>query len=906
MTSEKYTYYLDLGNGFEKLDLQENKLQYKFTRDKDDLAKITKSIEGEFTLGQPQFTKIDNLSKYGQTKDIPFRVYENGDSTTGTLIFDGFTNKFNGFDYNEKKVTTKEFNTDTVFQEFLSLFEKEVWIQPGFWNLFDTGVKPIYCNLDYSGKKITDYSITLCEVIKGMFQQYYDTILPPFICTPELFWFNTNIKKFEPEKYRIANLKDINGFGSGNARKLSLKRLFEILRIMHKIYWCNDNGIIKFKTLYDLATTQLDLSEQVKNKNRKLLNYGLNIKSEGITMNDNNSLTPGDNYLYAKNKIVYNGTSNKANEYNISEVCTRYTEEATDYNTDGFFFAYVDPATNKLISVNQEGLSSGYDNCKLSLRSLIMDNYTDGLYIDNENYSFAGNNAVEKPFHLAPFIEVPEITIVLPSIYNFIDSYISEITSDNRKIVLVYEQITDLKTNQTILKGYEFANTKYYKPPIIIQPPPVITDELSLDVNILTVDQAGDTITIHVTSNTHWDLTINGDWIHTSVSTGGNGVTAINVTIDASTIQRFGSLVFYTDEISLTLNVAQSVIIPPVDVITVTPGYIEVERLESTVNLDIVSSGNWSVTQSESWMHFSFNSGTGNSTIVMTIDSTIVDRQGYVTFTCGTQTCRIVVQQHLNLVALDVSPENLGFLYYGESKTFDITTPGAWSIASSQSWCTVDVSSGTGNATINATCGAALVARTAIITITNGSYTKYVNISQDGEPAYINADKNAIQFDKNGGAQTIVITSNTNWSVTPSDSWINCSIVGGSGNGSFTVSVGSTSVARNSTIILSNGTISRTIIVGQSYVPDLPTIAVTPGYNNVPLAGKSINLLVTVQNSSSGWTIDSYPSWVHFSQTTGTGGETIVITVDFAAAPRTTNITFRISGASSTINVNQY
>lgn len=900
----KFSYYINFGSGFERVLILEKKLNLCRRRDKDDLAIIAKVLDGSFILEEPYFTKIDHLCKYGQTNDVPIRIYENGDSDTGLLVYEGYMTKFNDFDYNSKKVTIKEFNTDVNFLEFKSLYDRSTYIFNNYYSVVWENAKPIYCNLSYSGKKITDNSINICTAINHMLQDYYGNALTPFFCDVSDFWFNPANALFDAKKYRIANLRDINRFGSGNASKISLKRFIEILRIMHKIFWYVDLGKIKFKTIYDLDTTHLDLSAELIHKKKKFLNYGLNVKSEGIIFNDNNTLTPDDRYVFSKTKVIYDGSSSKNIEHNLSEICTRYTEEAPvdQYNINGFFLAYVDPTTNKMISINQEGISSGYDNCKLSPLSLISENYTDYLYIDNENYKFCNIQAIDKPYHLAPFIEKPEHQLILPSIYNFIDSYVAEIESDNQKIVLVYEQNTDLDTGITTLKGFEFSNTKYKKDRVIIPPDPEITDEISLSVTQLFYNQNGSEQVVYVISNVPWAAAKSVSDITLSQESGGAGMTEVRVSLTSSSVQRYASVVFSTAQKNVTLTLIQSISIEPVDVITVTPGYIEVPFSESITLLTIKCTSIWSAT-GESWMHFSFNSGTGDGTITMTVDANSFYRTGYAVFTSGSTICRIYVQQRQNIVELLVAPENLNYQFYGETKTFAITTVGSWVAASSQAWCSIDKILGNGNDTITVVCAASLTARTAYINVSNGSVSKKVNIIQDGEPGSIVAAPSTVQFDKNGGSQNVVITSNVAWTVTCNAIWISASVIGGSGNGNFAINVGATSIARNSTITLTSGAITRTIIVGQSYVADLPTISVSPGYNNVGLGASQVTLTIV---TTSGWSVTSKPSWVSFSSSSGAGNATITMYVDFAAAARSGNATFSIAGNLSSIYISQH
>lgn len=903
MIVEKFTYYIDFGSGFVKTEIYSNKLNFPKVRNKEDIAIIKNEIDGSFVLKGSEFTLIDNIAKYADTKDVPFKIYENGDSTSGLLIFDGYFNKFNDFNYNEKTVIIKEIQENSSLNTLYTLYEKECFVRFSYIDYFLLSAYPIYCNLSYSGKKITSSSFTLTGVINMMLRQYFDSITPPIYCDELDFWFNINTAKFDVSKYRITNLKDIAIFGDGEYKKLSLKRLFEILRVMHKIYWyIEDDFKIKFKTVYDLDPTRMDLSNELKDKQKRVLNYGLNIKSEGITFNDNNILTQDDKYTYSKNKVVYTGISSKSNDYIISEVCTRYTEEATEYNVDGFFFAYCDPITHKMESINQEGISSNYDNCKFSPINLIWENYRDYMYIDNANYVSSGMQAIASPYHLAPFIEVPDVQITLPSIYTFIDSYISEITSDNRKIILVYDQITDLDTNITILKGFEFANTKNE---IIIPPPPPppppITDTLSLSEILLLFDETGGDQDITLTSNTSWtaiasspDVTVTPD--------SGSGNTSVNIAITSSAVQRFANVVFATDEITASLNISQTVVIVPVDSITVTPGYNEVDRVETQIILTIVTVGSWTATK-ESWMTLSASSGSGNSTVTLTIASSSIDRTGYAVFTRGTATSSIYIQQRLNLVALDIVPENLGFQYFGEVKSFDITTTDTWQAASSQTWCTLDDYSGTGNATINVTCSAGLVDRTAILTVTNGSYTKYVNIVQDGEPNYITVNPTGLSYDESGGTQNVVISSNVNWTASCADGWVSLSTLSGSGNGNIIIIVNSTSVARDTIVEVTDGTITRPIIISQFITVVIPSISVTPGYNNVGMGASSIQLTITTTEA---WTIDNQNSWIHFGVSGGTGNDVITMDIDYAAAPRNGTVTFNITGASSGIYISQH
>jgi hypothetical protein len=74
----------------------------------------------------------------------------------------------------------------------------------------------------------------------------------------------------------------------------------------------------------------------------------------------------------------------------------------------------------------------------------------------------------------------------------------------------------------------------------------------------------------------------------------------------------------------------------------------------------------------------------------------------------------------------------------------------------------------------------------------------------------------SLSFAAAAGSQNVTVTSNTSWSVTDDQTWINVSPASGSNNGSFSVSVtANTSSSRNGTVTVTGGGITRTISVSQ-------------------------------------------------------------------------------------------
>lgn len=83
---------------------------------------------------------------------------------------------------------------------------------------------------------------------------------------------------------------------------------------------------------------------------------------------------------------------------------------------------------------------------------------------------------------------------------------------------------------------------------------------------------------------------------------------------------------------------------------------------------------------------------------------------------------------------LIVSTESVPFIKEGGDKIIHIKTNQKWNISSSETWCTVSPTSGEGTGTIKITVSATANTtndpRTAVLTVTAGSITKQVNITQ--------------------------------------------------------------------------------------------------------------------------------------------------------------------------------
>ena len=142
-------------------------------------------------------------------------------------------------------------------------------------------------------------------------------------------------------------------------------------------------------------------------------------------------------------------------------------------------------------------------------------------------------------------------------------------------------------------------------------------------------------------------------------------------------------------------------------------------------------------------------------------------------------------------------PLSLEFLSDAQTTEMAINANCSWTISKDVDWLTVNPMSGANNQTviISVTKNTTNADRMAILTVQGGSLpAKRVTVTQrkatDTPVQYsLNVDKNSLEFEKDGGNQSFVITSNTNWTITCPD-W--CTLSKKSGNGNATITVTAT------------------------------------------------------------------------------------------------------------------
>ena len=178
------------------------------------------------------------------------------------------------------------------------------------------------------------------------------------------------------------------------------------------------------------------------------------------------------------------------------------------------------------------------------------------------------------------------------------------------------------------------------------------------------------------------------------------------------------------------------------------PGFAQLSVSAASLSLDAgsgsktfdITSSNvaWTVSSSAAWATVNPASGSGNATVSVsaTANTATSPRTATITITGGDITKTVAVTQakagDTPAPTLDVSVTSLDFGAESGSKTVNVTSNVAWSVSSTEQWATTSLIYGSGNATITvyALENTTNSSRTATITVTSGSLTKTIKVTQ--------------------------------------------------------------------------------------------------------------------------------------------------------------------------------
>lgn len=212
--------------------------------------------------------------------------------------------------------------------------------------------------------------------------------------------------------------------------------------------------------------------------------------------------------------------------------------------------------------------------------------------------------------------------------------------------------------------------------------------------------------------------------------------------------------------------------------------------------LKISANCRWTISNSANWLTVSPSSGTNNETVKVSAgkNSTGQERTATLTIQGGNAPSRsVMVTQSIGsenpvTKTLSTNLSTISFEANKESKTFSISSNTNWTI-SKPDWCTMSMSSGSGNADIVVTASenpSKDQRSSQIIVSGEGVNSVTVIVSQKGKDISLSVNVSSLSFEAKGESKSFSISSNTSWSISKPD-WCTISTSSGSGNADIVV-----------------------------------------------------------------------------------------------------------------------
>lgn len=255
--------------------------------------------------------------------------------------------------------------------------------------------------------------------------------------------------------------------------------------------------------------------------------------------------------------------------------------------------------------------------------------------------------------------------------------------------------------------------------------------------------------------------------------------------------------------------------------INITPNSLEFTSDGGTQSVSINSKYAWKASCNQNWISLTNSEGTGNGTFTVKADKNPNEssRSATITLNYGNKSTSISVVQKEYVITLETTPSySMDFTSVGGTQKLSITCNSSWKATSNKTWITLSKSEGEGNDNINVEVdkNSSEDSRSGTITLKSGSKTVTLNVVQKGVQVTLSLNYNELTFHRHGESKTIRVTSDTDWKVSTSASWITLSKTSGYGNDEITVTASDNPGGeRSSTITFAHNNTKVTVNVSQ-------------------------------------------------------------------------------------------
>lgn len=381
-----------------------------------------------------------------------------------------------------------------------------------------------------------------------------------------------------------------------------------------------------------------------------------------------------------------------------------------------------------------------------------------------------------------------------------------------------------------------------------------------------------------ITNQSKWTAVSGAAWLNITPQTGAKGTTVMSFTAEPNTgsAKRSATVTITAGSLMKTITVNQEVLNPS---LTVSVTTIKADVNGGDLSATLSSNVSWVASSDQTWLKVGVGSGEPGNNISLGLsadaNTATEQRTATVTITAGSLTKTIVVTQDGFMPSLSVSTSSINVGVNGGTLDATVTSNTQWEASSNQSWLTVGKSSSEAGDNISLNLSASnntgIDQRTATVTVTAGSISKTIIVTQEGIVPTLTVSKDEVEIDADGGSESVLLSSNVEWTASSDQSWVNISQTSGvAGNNipvTITVTTSSSNVYRSANVTFTAGGLTKTVVVSQlGFVVEL---GATPEKINVGVNGGAIECLIA---SNANWTATSNQTWLTIGHKSGTVG----------------------------------
>lgn len=414
----------------------------------------------------------------------------------------------------------------------------------------------------------------------------------------------------------------------------------------------------------------------------------------------------------------------------------------------------------------------------------------------------------------------------------------------------------------------------------------------------MNVSAAASNQNIEILTNTVWVISTSGAWLTLSTVNGsGNGNVTVAISSNISTSPRNAIVLVSVSGSEKLISINQDGATP---ILSVNPTAVLSPSSGNVYSLSLTGNSNWVATPSHTWITINQISGSGNSIIEVTIapNTSIVPKVGKISFTYGSSLLEIPVTVSGATPILNVSINNLNYVAEGSVQSVTVSSNVAWSLSTNESWLSLSPSNGTNDGVFDISTSANSIpsSRSTIVTILGGTISKTITITQNAAAEFITPSPGNLSYNSAGGSQNLDISSNTNWQIKSSQSWITSSITSSGSNTTLAITLTenlSTSTRYGNITILGVGGARSVVNIDQ--LGASPALIISSSQLVVSTTGTTGTVSIT---SNISWDASENESWLEISNPSGNqnGVLNINVSTNTTSSARESRIT--ITGSS--------